>query len=123
MIVVVAVVRMYNGLAVAAGAGGPAQAAAAEGILTTALRSLFAVVENYPDLKASQNVSALQAQLATTENQIAVARDAYNSAVRDYDAAIATFPAALMAGPMGFMRREFFEAGPEAGEVPNVQLG
>jgi LemA protein len=108
--------------AISAGAGGPAQAAAAEGVLTTALRSLFAVVENYPDLKASENVSALQAQLATTENQIGVARDAYNAAVRDYDTAIATFPARLMAGPMGFTRREFFGAEPEAREVPSVQL-
>jgi LemA protein len=108
--------------AVSAGAGGPAQAAAAEGVLTTALRSLFAVVENYPDLKASQNVSALQGQLATTENQIGVARDAYNAAVRDYNTAIATFPATLMAGPMGFARREFFEGEPESREAPIVKL-
>jgi LemA protein len=108
--------------AVSAGAASPAQVAAAEGVLTTALRSLFAVVENYPDLKASQNVSALQAQLATTENQIGVARDGYNAAVRDYDTAIATFPTRLMAGSMGFARREFFEAEPEAREVPSVQL-
>lgn len=108
--------------AVSAGAGGPAHAAAAEGILTTALRSLFAVVENYPDLKTSQNISALQAQLATTENQIGFARDDYNAAVRDFNTAIATFPAALMAGPMGFTGREFFEAEPESREVPSVQL-
>ncbi len=108
--------------AVAAGARGPAETAAAEGALTGALRSLFAVVENYPELKANENVSALQDQLATTENQIAVARDAYNAAVRDYNTAIATFPAALMAPPMGFTPRQFFEAEPEARETPNVQL-
>jgi LemA protein len=108
--------------AVAAGSRGPAEAAAAEGALTGALRSLFAVVENYPDLKANQNVSALQVQLATTENQIGVARDAYNAAVRDYNTSIATFPAALMASPMGFTSRQFFEAEAEAHETPTVQL-
>ena len=104
------------------GARGPAEAAAAEGVLTGALRSLFAVVENYPDLKASENVGALQDQLATTENQIGVARDAYNGAVREYNTAITTFPAVLMAGSMGFTPRAFFEAEAEAREIPSVQL-
>src|SRR5262245_29077438 len=63
--------------AVAAGSQGPAQASAAEGQLTGALRSLFAVVENYPELKANQNVADLQEQLATTENQIAFSRQHY----------------------------------------------
>ncbi len=108
--------------AVAAGARGPAEAAAAEGALTGALRSLFAVVENYPDLKASENVGALQGQLATTENQIGAARDAYNGAVREYNTAITTFPARLMAGSMGFTPRGFFEAEAEARETPSVQL-
>lgn len=108
--------------AVASGARGPAEAAAAEGALTGALRSLFAVVENYPELKASQNVSSLQDQLATTENQIGFARDAYNAAVRDYNTAIATFPTVLIAGAFGFTKRDFFEAEPEAAEVPVVQL-
>ena len=108
--------------AVAAGARGPVEAAAAEGALTGALRSLFAVVENYPDLKASANVAALQDQLATTENQIGVARDAYNGAVREYNTAITTFPARLMARSMGFTPRGFFEAEAEAGEIPSVQL-
>ncbi len=108
--------------AVAAGARGPAEVAAAEGALTGALRSLFAVVENYPDLKASENVGALQAQLATTENQIQTAREGYNGAVREYNTAIATFPAVLMSRSMGFTPRGFFEAEPEALEVPSVQL-
>lgn len=108
--------------AVSVGARGPADAAAAEGVLSGALRSLFAVVENYPTLKANENVSTLQDQLATTENQIGVTRDAYNAAVRDFNTAIATFPAALMAGPMGFTRRVFFEAEPEAQETPDGQL-
>ena len=108
--------------AVAAGAQGPAQAAAAENQLTGALRSLFAVVENYPDLKANQNVAALQEQLATTENQISFSRQHYNAVVLEYNTSIATFPSMLLAGPFGFTRREFFEAEPEAAEVPTVNL-
>ena len=84
--------------AVAAGAQGPAQQAAAENMLTGALRSLFAVVENYPELKANQNVLELQEQLTTTENQISFSRQHYNATVLDYNTAIATFPNALLAG-------------------------
>jgi len=108
--------------AVAAGGQGPAQQAAAENVLTSTLRSLFAVVENYPELKANQNVLALQEQLTTTENQISFSRQHYNATVLDYNTAIATFPNALLAGPFGFTRRDFFDAEPEATAVPNVDL-
>ena len=108
--------------AVAAVAQGPAQQAQAENVLTGALRSLFAVVENYPDLKASTNVLELQEQLTTTENQISFSRQHYNATVLDYNTSIATFPNALIAGPFGFTKREFFDAEPEAAEVPVVQL-
>ena len=108
--------------AVSAGAQGPAQQAAAENMLTGALRSLFAVVENYPDLKANQNVLELQEQLTTTENQISFSRQHYNASVLDYNTAIATFPSLLLAGPFGFTRREFFDAEPEAANVPRVDL-
>jgi len=108
--------------AVAAGAQGPAQQAQAENLLTGALRSLFAVVENYPDLKASTNVLELQEQLTTTENQISFSRQHYNATVLDYNTSIATFPNAVIAGPFGFTKREFFDAEPEAAEVPVVQL-
>ena len=108
--------------AVAAGGQGPAAQAAAENQLTQTLRSLFAVVENYPDLKANQNVLALQEQLTTTENQIAFSRQNYNASVLEYNTAIATFPSMLIAGPLGFTRREFFEAEPEAQQVPQVDL-
>jgi LemA protein len=108
--------------AVAAGAQGPAQQAAAENMLTGALRSLFAVVENYPELKASANVLELQEQLTTTENQISFSRQHYNATVLDYNTAIATFPNMLIAGPFGFTRREFFDAEPEAANVPTVDL-
>jgi LemA protein len=109
--------------AVAAGGQGPAQQAAAENMLTSTLRSLFAVVENYPELKASQNVLELQEQVTTTENQIGFARQHYNATVLDYNTAIATFPSLLIAGPLGFSRREFFDAEPEAAQVPSVDLG
>ncbi len=108
--------------AVAAGAQGPAQQAAAENQLTGALRSLFAVVENYPDLKANQNVMQLQEELATTENQISFSRQHYNATVLDYNTAIQTLPAALFASILGFVKREFFDAGPEAQAVPSVDL-
>jgi len=109
--------------AVAAGAQGPAQAAQAENALTGTLRSLFAVVENYPDLKANQNVLQLQEQLTTTENQISFARQHYNATVLDYNTAIVTIPSNLIAGPLGFAKREFFDAEPAAEGVPNVNLG
>jgi len=108
--------------AVSAGAQGPAQQAAAENALTGTLRSLFAVVENYPDLKANQNVLALQESLTTTENQISFSRQHYNATVLDYNTGIATFPSVLIAGIFGFVKREFFDAEPEAAEVPKVDL-
>jgi LemA protein len=109
--------------AVTAGAQGPAAQAAAENALTGTLRSLFAVVENYPELKANQNVLELQEQLTTTENQIGFARQHYNATVLDYNTSIATFPNVLIAGPFGFSKREFFDAEPEAAQVPQVDLG
>jgi LemA protein len=109
--------------AVTAGAQGPAQQAAAENALTSSLRSLFAVVENYPELKANENVLNLQEQLTTTENQIGFARQHYNAVVLDYNTSIATIPNNLVAGPFGFSKREFFDAEPEAAQVPTVDLG
>ena len=108
--------------AVAAGAQGPAEQASAENVLTGALRSLFAVVENYPELKANENVLALQEQLTTTENQISFSRQHYNATVLDYNNSIQTIPAVLIAGPFGFTKREFFDAEPEAANVPTVDL-
>ncbi len=108
--------------AIAAGARGPAEQAQAENLLTGALRSLFAVVENYPQLKANENVLALQEQLTTTENQISFSRQHYNATVLDYNTGIQTFPAVFIAGIFGFIKREFFDAEPEAEQVPVVQL-
>ena len=108
--------------AIAAGREGPAQQAAAENTLTATLRSLFAVVENYPELRANQNVLELQEELTTTENQLGFARQHYNASVLDYNTAIATFPSLLIAGPFGFTRRDFFDAEPAADQVPLVDL-
>src|SRR3954469_11371670 len=108
--------------AVTAGAQGPAAQAQAENMLTGTLRSLFAVVENYPELKANQNVLELQEQLTTTENQIAFSRQHYNASVLDYNTAIQVFPAVLIAGMFGFTKRDFFDAEPEAAAVPTVDL-
>jgi LemA protein len=108
--------------AVSAGAQGVPAQAQAENQLTGALRSLFAVVENYPELKANQNVLALQEQVTTTENQISFSRQHYNATVLDYNNGIQTFPNNVFAGMFGFLKREFFEAEPEAAEVPKVNL-
>lgn len=82
----------------------------AEGILTGALKSLFAVVENYPNLKANENFIALQNELTNTENQIAYVRQSYNNTVLDYNVALQAFPSNMVAGMFGFKKeREYLE--------------
>ncbi len=105
---------------VAAANAEPAARAQAENALTQSLGRLFAVAEAYPDLKASQNFAALQAELATTENKIAYARQFYNSAVQTYNTAGQTFPTVLIAGLVGFKTRQFFETA--EGERGPVQV-
>jgi len=83
--------------------------AEAENVLTQALRSLFAVVERYPDLKANQNVLALQEELTSTENRIAFARQFYNDQAMRLNAATESVPTNIVAGVGGFARAEFFE--------------
>ena len=96
--------------AIAAGATGtPEQRAQAENILTGALRSVFAVAENYPQLQASQNFRDLQEQLTATEDKIAFARRFYNGNVRDYNTALQTFPTNVLAGMFGFTSEQYFE--------------
>ncbi|MGH7564746.1 MAG: LemA family protein [Gemmatimonadota bacterium] len=81
----------------------------AENLLTSGMRQLFAVVEDYPDLKASETFLELQRQLAETENDIASGRRYYNAVVRDFNTLRETFPNLLIAGPLGFHPGEFFE--------------
>jgi LemA protein len=111
--------------AVSAQAAGPSQAgqsAQAENVLTGALRQLFALVENYPQLKANENVMQLQEQLTTTENQIGFSRQHYNSTVREYNTSIQTFPNVLIAGMFGFRDRDYFQIAEEDAAVPAVDL-
>jgi LemA protein len=86
----------------------------AENALTGALRGLFALAEAYPDLKANQNFVRLQDELADIENKLAAARRFFNNAVADYNGAVQSFPAVLIAGPLGFQPREFFDVGEAA---------
>ena len=95
----------------------PGEAGEANNALTQALRTLFAVAEAYPDLKASQNFQELQAQLAETEDKIAYARNYYNAVVLRYNSQVSTIPGAFVAGPFGFREAEFF-AGDEASTAP-----
>jgi LemA protein len=105
-----------------AGPSGAAQQAQAENFLTGALRQLFALVENYPDLKANQNVLQLQEELTTTENQIGFSRQHYNSVVRDFNTSIQTFPSVLIAGSFGFRARDYFQIEEADAAVPTVNL-
>ena len=106
-------------------ATGPEQVAAAENVLTGALRQLFALAEAYPDLKASANFQQLQAELSDIENKIAAARRFFNNAVQEYNTSIEQFPASLFAGALGFYHREFFDLGetrPQLEQAPSVKF-
>ncbi len=96
--------------------------AKADNMLTSTLKSLFAVAENYPDLKANTNFLQLQDELAGTENRIAVARMDYNGAVQGFNAKIKSFPTVLYAGMFGFDARDYFKADESAKTVPQVQF-
>ena len=96
--------------AAAIGAQGVAQQAQAENMVTSALKSLFAVAEAYPDLKANQNFLALQEELAGTEGRIAYARQFYNDSVQAYNTRIQSVPSNVIARSFGFTEREYFEA-------------
>lgn len=103
-------------------AEGPAQAAAAENMLTGALKSLFAVAENYPKLEASQNFKQLQDELSDTETKIAASRQFYNANVLDYNTKIKVFPNILLAGLLGFKDEEFFDADEESKKEIEVKF-
>jgi len=97
--------------------------AAADGMLTQALRGLLAVAENYPDLKASANFLSLQEELATTENKVSFARQFYNDNVRALNTAIKTVPSSFFAGFAKVGEREFYEVDdPQARNAPKVQF-
>jgi len=108
--------------AISAANAGPAAQAEAENALTGTLKSLFAVVENYPDLKANQNVLSLQEELTATENKISFARQFYNDSVLTYNNKIQMFPSNVIAGMFNFTTRQFFEVPEGDREVPKVDL-
>jgi LemA protein len=108
--------------AAAQNARGPAETAAAEGILGQALGRLFAVAEAYPELQADENFRQLQTELGETENRIAVSRQVYNDTVLTFNNAIQTFPGVVLAGPFGFAQREFFETDETQREAPRVDF-
>ena len=91
------------------GGGSVKEAAEADNVFSGALKSLFAVAESYPDLKANQNFLQLQEELTDTEDKIQAARRFYNGSARDLNIKIKTFPNILFAGMLGFKEREFFE--------------
>jgi LemA protein len=106
-------------------AQGPAQQAAAENMLSGALRQLFALSESYPDLKASANFQQLQAQLTDLENKIAAARRFFNNAVQEYNSGIQRFPANMFASSFGFAPKDFFDLGDQratVSEAPAVKF-
>lgn len=95
---------------------------AAQGQLTTALGRLLVASENYPELKANENFSALQAQLEGTENRIAVARNDFNSSVQDYNSKIRSFPSNIIAGIGGFTPKGYFQAEAGSEKAPTVKF-
>lgn len=103
-------------------AGTPGQAAEANNMLTQTLRSLFAVAENYPDLKANQNFLELQRELSDIEEKVAFARQFYNSNVLSYNTKTQTFPSVIFAGIFGFKPEEFFQAEEEARQDVKVSF-
>jgi LemA protein len=102
--------------------GDVAQQAQAENQLSGALKSLFAVAEAYPDLKANQNFLQLQEELTSTEDRIAYARQFYNDSVLNYNNKIQVFPRNVLANTFNFSKREFFQAEPEATGPVKVQF-
>jgi len=104
-------------------AQGVQEQAQAENMLTQAIGRLFAVAEAYPELRATENFQQLQAQLAETEQKIAISRQVYNDAVLTYDNALETVPTNIVAGVFSFEPREYFEVEePAAREAPRVQF-
>ena len=116
-----AVIQARNG-AVQAQGGDRGKQIQAEGILGAALGKLFALVENYPDLKANQNVAELQEELATTENRIAFSRQHYNDSVMSQNTRVESFPSNIIANMFTFARHPYFEAPEATREPPKVNL-
>src|SRR6266571_150062 len=119
-----AVIQARNA-AIAAQGQGPAAQVAAENQLTGALRQIFALSENYPNLKANANFQQLQSDLSDIENKLAASRRFFNNAVQEYNTGIQQFPASLFAGIFGFAQRTFFDLGEDRAQLeqaPSVKF-
>lgn len=106
-----------------AGAEGVSEQAEADAELSGALSRLLVVVENYPEIRSSENFQQLSDELAGTENRIAVARQDYNGTVSEFNRKARSFPGNMIAGIFGFDEKEYFEADPDASEAPEVDFG
>ena len=115
-------IKVTEARAAAMGAQGMADKAEKENMLSETLKSLFAVSENYPDLKSSQNYLQLQTELTDTEDKIQASRRFYNANVRDINIKIETFPTSIFAGMLGYAKREFFEAAGSEKEPVKVEF-
>ena len=114
--------RVTQARSAAQSATAPGEQAQAENFLTQALRQLFALAEDYPELKASANFASLQEDLEETENKVAISRQIYNDSVLTYNNKVQQIPSNIVASLTGFDVREFFEAGEEAQEAPTVDF-
>ncbi|HSR42493.1 MAG TPA: LemA family protein [Longimicrobiales bacterium] len=114
--------RVISARSGAMNAQGPAEQGRAEGMLTNALKSLFALSEDYPELRAAQNFRELQGTLSDLENHIQQSRRYYNAVVRDYNTKIGQVPSNLVAQSFGFKEREFFEIPEAEREAPRVSF-
>jgi LemA protein len=116
---------VINARNAAMAAPGVEQKVAAENMLTGALRQLFALSENYPNLKANENFRQLQSDLADIDNKLAASRRFFNNAVQEYNTGIQQFPAAMFAGIFGFGQRQFFDVGQDRAQMeqaPSVKF-
>lgn len=115
--------KVTSARAAVSGAGNDTEARLkAENVLTSTLRSLFAVAENYPELKANENFVHLQKQLSKIEDELQMARRYYNGTARNLNNAAEQFPANLVSGIMGFVKAPYFETDEESRQVPQVKF-
>lgn len=115
--------RVVEARAKALGAKSVGEKGIAEGFLTEALGRLFALVENYPDLKSNKNVLELQEELTSTENRISFARQFYNDLVAKFNIKQSVFPDLIVASVFGFAKADYFQAADKEKQVPGVDLG
>lgn len=116
------VIDARNGAMSAMAGGNLADEAGAENVLSGALKSLFALSENYPDLKANTNFIELQRELSNTENKIQASRRFYNANVRDLNTKVEMFPGNIIAKVFGFKQMEFFDLAENPGERENIKV-